>query len=415
MTRERHGTGRVQIRRRGRVSAVVVGLASSLVLAACGSGSTSSTGTNGKSDIVLGMVGTDSGAIGAAIADVGVGAKAWVAAINAKGGLNGHQVKLVTGDDGGDVAKAVTLTRNMVQQDHVVAFIGSHTYALDSVLAYLKTKNVPIVGAVGGNAQNDQTPLIYTAQAASTAGMHSFALILKQQAPQVKKVGIIYCQEAPACLQQETGVKAYAEQQGFQVAYTGQASLAAPDFTAQVLAAKAAGVEAIYLTMDNPSSIRITNDAARQGWKPIFVGNSTIYNRNADAALAKLPPDIAFYAYSTAAPFGLAPGLKPYLDAVAKYEPGGDIGDNGTGSWTAGLLLEAIAPTFGNDVTSADITNGLLGLKNETLGGLTPPLTFNDGPHGDVNQCIVVLQYKNGWQAPMGPTQFVGTTPNCSR
>jgi len=53
-------------------------------------------------------------------------ARAWVASVNAAGGLAGcHPVKLVVGDDGDDPAKAKAIVKKMVEEDKVVAFVAT--------------------------------------------------------------------------------------------------------------------------------------------------------------------------------------------------------------------------------------------------------------------------------------------------
>ena len=75
-----------------------------------------------KPEIVLGSVGTESGPVGQQLLPLLQGARAWVADVNARGGLNGHPVRLVTGDDGGDPNRAQALARRMIDQDKVTAF-----------------------------------------------------------------------------------------------------------------------------------------------------------------------------------------------------------------------------------------------------------------------------------------------------
>src|SRR2546429_337134 len=79
-----------------------------------------------KQEIVLGAIGTATGVIGELMAGVREGAKAWAADVNARGGLDGHPVRVVFGDDGGDPSRALALAKRMVEQDKVVAFYAGH-------------------------------------------------------------------------------------------------------------------------------------------------------------------------------------------------------------------------------------------------------------------------------------------------
>ncbi|HET9771413.1 MAG TPA: hypothetical protein VFS16_11025, partial [Acidimicrobiia bacterium] len=46
-------------------------------------------------------------------------------------------------------------------------------------------------------------------------------------------------------------------------------------------------------------------------------------------------------------------------------------------------------------VTSKSLIDGMYSLRNETLGGLLPGITYNQGEHVAVNLCIVRLVVEN--------------------
>src|SRR5581483_9182175 len=83
--------------------------------------STAAPGSGAPPDVVLGSFGTASGPIGANVAAIPVAVQAWAATVNAGGGLAGHPVRVVFGDDGGDPGRALALARRMVEVDHAVA------------------------------------------------------------------------------------------------------------------------------------------------------------------------------------------------------------------------------------------------------------------------------------------------------
>src|SRR5436309_1970508 len=75
------------------------------------------------------------------------GAKAWVADVNSRGGLNGHPVRLINADDGGNPNQALALAKRMVEEDKVQAFYAIHApTTLQAVTPYLEQKKVPACG-----------------------------------------------------------------------------------------------------------------------------------------------------------------------------------------------------------------------------------------------------------------------------
>ncbi|HET9769476.1 MAG TPA: ABC transporter substrate-binding protein, partial [Acidimicrobiia bacterium] len=97
-----------------------------------------------KAPILFGTMGTGSGVIGRATQPIITANKAWSADVNARGGLAGHPVKLIFGDDGGDPAAALAIAKRMVEQDKVVAFIGTYLVTTTpAVTPYLEQVGVP--------------------------------------------------------------------------------------------------------------------------------------------------------------------------------------------------------------------------------------------------------------------------------
>src|SRR5439155_1322800 len=79
-----------------------------------------------RAEVRLGSVGAESGVIGAAMAPIAEGARAWVADVNARGGVDGHPVRLFQVDDGGDPGRSLAIVKRLVEQDHVQALYATH-------------------------------------------------------------------------------------------------------------------------------------------------------------------------------------------------------------------------------------------------------------------------------------------------
>ncbi|PZO65820.1 MAG: ABC transporter substrate-binding protein [Paracoccus denitrificans] len=70
--------------------------------------------------------------------------------LNAAGGINGEQVKLVLYDDGGDPNKARTFATRLVEDDEVSAIIGGSTTGTSmSILAVAEDAEVPFISLAG--------------------------------------------------------------------------------------------------------------------------------------------------------------------------------------------------------------------------------------------------------------------------
>src|SRR3954469_16320884 len=143
----------------GRNGLLVAALAAAtaLVLAACGGGtgstSAASSGSGSPSSgpaptgspITIGVISSLSGSQASSSSQADTVAPAWAEWVNANGGINGHPVKIISVDDGGDPAKAQAAEKKLVDEDQVVAIlVGSDNlvaaYDQDAI-----SKGVPLV------------------------------------------------------------------------------------------------------------------------------------------------------------------------------------------------------------------------------------------------------------------------------
>jgi branched-chain amino acid transport system substrate-binding protein len=356
-----------------------------------------------KSVIIFGSLGTASGVIGAATEPIVAATKAWGADVNARGGLKGHPVRIVFGDDGGDPARAGALARRMVEQDKVIAFVGTYlVITTQAVTQYLDTVNIPMIGGPGGNEVEDTSPMVFNPQMGADEALGHGLLNNIFVQSQARKVATLYCREASSCDAQARRVRQFASLYGMQVVFEAQVSIAQPDYTGEVLGARNAGADAIITTVDEASIVRIARSAKRQNYTPVLAGSYTVNN---DVLLKAGPDAEGILGFSATAPYGSSLLLKPYREAVARFAPGARLAGYGATAWVQGKLMERLAETFGAlaEPTSADILDALYALHDETLGGLVPPITFNHGPHGRVNRCMVPIKIgKGAIIAPLG-------------
>ena len=102
--------------------------AAALLVAGCGSsgsGGSAAGSAPGQQatagSIPVGVVGTFSGPEGTTTGSSKLAMQAWADAVNAAGGIDGHQVQLYLEDDAGNPSTSLVEVKTLVQQDHVVA------------------------------------------------------------------------------------------------------------------------------------------------------------------------------------------------------------------------------------------------------------------------------------------------------
>jgi branched-chain amino acid transport system substrate-binding protein len=215
-----------------------------------------------------------------------------------------------------------------------------------------------------------------------------------------KKIAVLYCREATTCDVVYKNMRQFTDKLGVEIVQGSQVSLAQPDYTAEVLAARNAGAQGIIGVVENQSAVRILRAARRQGWDvPVGSQHSVMDDR-----MLALPDAQGLLGAVITADYQTHPGFEEYRQTMARL-PGSIKGNTGSIQWVAGLMLERASARFGDTVTPADIMEGLYGLRDETLGGLIPPTTYKRGvAHKDANLCAIPIVIGDGrFDFPKGP------------
>ena len=357
---------------------------------------------SGDTPIQLATVGTYSGPAASTLKPFIDGSQLWVKYINGKGGLNGHQVKYAIYDDGGDPARHRAQVQDAVENRKVAAFL-QNTEALTGPASndYIRTHRVPVIGVDGGWDFPYENPMYFLQQPSGASHYLTFVLSVGQQVKALgkNKVGILTCQEAQGCADTTAIWRDRAKGLGVDLVYSGRASIAQPDFTAECLAARNAGVKGLWVLLDANSFRRLQTACSRQGYRPIF----GIVAQVAAQDLANDPNMEGVYASSAVFPF-MASGTAAtdeFQRALQQFGKGLALGGATAYGWVAGKLLERAGPAISEPPTSESILTGLWSIQNDTLGGLTLPLTFQREKPAAPRACWFNAEIAGGkWRTP---------------
>jgi branched-chain amino acid transport system substrate-binding protein len=365
--------------------------------AAATGGSAGGAASSSGSTIALGNVGTYSGVIGAVFSGAQQTMGVWQAYVNSHGGLNGHPVHVYIEDDGSDPSTSVSDVEQEVTQDHVIAFVGNlMPLTVQASVPYLQQQNIPVIGGDASSATWWQSPVLFP-QGSSDLGSDQAVFTIKAAAAKgYTKMGLVYCVEDPTC---SNGIQSLIQpgggsQAGVTTVYSSSISITQPDFTAQCLDAKQAGATFIYFAGDGDSLMRMANDCAAQGYKPLYVGDSIAITANLETN-ANLN---GLLAGQTNFPWvdSYTPAQAAYQQAVKQYDPQLAGSATTAAEWSAGMLAVAADKDLTATPTSAEFFQGLWSIKDNNLGGLAPPLTFNQGGDATPSNCFFLMTLQNG-------------------
>jgi branched-chain amino acid transport system substrate-binding protein len=374
-------------------------------------GSAAATPTG--SPIKIGLVGSFTGALASSIEVARPAYQAWAKSVNASGGINGHPVQVIVKDDGLNPATAVAEVHELIDSDHVIA-LATISNEETAFASYPGQKGVPVIGTSLSSLNMFVQPTWFPQ--GQTIDVLPAAVVLAAKKVGAKNFGIIYCAESPAC-QQLIGPESQAAQKyGVPLVYKASVSAAAPNYTAQCLAAKQAGAQALFIADAVSVVEHVAKDCAAQGYTPPVISDD-----GAVAAAFKNSPGLSdgMINVMPIIPFEGAntPGVQAMNAAFQKYEPqllsDPNYNDEVAESWVAGLLFEAAAKAGGvgangSTPTSQQLLMGLSSLNGTTLNGMTVPLNLKQGVAHPVH-CWFWMRTSHG--------QFTtpyGLTPECA-
>jgi branched-chain amino acid transport system substrate-binding protein len=367
---------------------VVVLLAVSLMVSsgalAFGADTSSGTSTPTGTPIKVGVICACTGSFGASI---GVAAKvvdAWEKSVNANGGINGHPVDANILDDASTPGNSVTRAQTHIS-DGVDVILDITTLGA----AWAQAVDAAKIPVVGGNISG--TPY-YTDPNFYPSGQTNDSIVnadvLTAKAAGAKKLAQLYCAEAPQCQESVDLHKTAGKALGVPLVYSASIAATAPNYTAQCIAAQQAGADALFIGHSGAVVMKVAADCDRQGYKPIYITQGTGYI-TAEASAPGLKDNL-WSSYPILPFWGTSDQVKEMKKEVDKYAPGTwtdpNFSEYAAQAWTGGKLIEAAVQKTGvaakDDVTAAEITKALDSMKDETLGGWSPPLTFTAGsPH----------------------------------
>ena len=352
------------------------------------------------STVVVGNVGDYSGVLGALLGPAQGGLEVWAKYTNAHGGLNGHPVQVIIADSGGDPSLDQTDVEQMVQQDHAIAMVGDMDI-LDTTgnQQYLISRGMPVVGGdLAGNIYFTSPNYFPEGASFTTLAPVGITAAIREGK---KNVGMVYCVETPFCEAGVSGLPAAVASAGGRLTYDAAASLTSPSFTSQCLGAQSEGVQVLELLLDAASITRFAEDCAAQGYNPLYETVSL----GAVPSLDSVPQLNGLILPTSTFPFvsGSSPATSAFQTAMSDYDPSQPAGPAASIEWTSGQLVAAGAGQMGPTPSSAELTAGLDALKNNTLNGLTVPLTFHAGSTATVPNCVFLQEIRDGtWIAPNG-------------
>ncbi|GAA5175771.1 ABC transporter substrate-binding protein [Niveibacterium umoris] len=148
-------------------------------------------------EILIGQTAAQTGPAADLGRDVRLGIEAYFKEVNAKGGVNGRQLRLVSLDDGYDPERAAANARQLIEKDKVFAMLGNVGTATGlAVLPLINEAKVPLVGPYSGaeSLRGPESSLIFHVRASYAD--EAQAIIKSIANPAGRRLAVFYQNDA---------------------------------------------------------------------------------------------------------------------------------------------------------------------------------------------------------------------------
>ena len=360
-----------------------------------------------KSVIKLGSVGTFSGPVGALVKDTVTGIRIWSQAVNATGGVNGHPIQVLVGDDGGDPGRFNSVVQQFVDKDGVLAFLfNTLAFAPNGNNKYLDGKKIFTFSETGSLELSYTDPYVLSPSPAGLSYADAMILAFSNGigAKGGVKLAAFACSDFSLCdnFDNRWSNKEVLRKAGFELVARGRPSLVQPDYTSQCLAAKQGGATAIIVALDGASIRRFAGDCARQDYHPVLSSADLVITRD----LLTDPNVDGLVVGGKMVPFPSSdsPGMKEAHAAFDRFAAGQIVTGGFAYGWLVGEFFAQAAKNLPDKPTYADLADGIYSIRNNDMKGMTYPITITRGHVIDRQLCFGTTIIKGGkFVAAPGP------------
>jgi ABC-type branched-subunit amino acid transport system substrate-binding protein len=346
----------------------------------------------------------------AAFGSIGRAEAAYFDMVNARGGINGRQIKFISRDDSSNPKTAAEHTRELVEQERVHLMFGS--FGTPSNLAtrtYLNERSIPQLFVASGDeewAHPKRFPWTMGWQPTFRAEGRIYANYIQAAYPS-KKIAVLwqndqFGRDLFRGLQEGLGLTANMIVADIAI----DADMSIDD---QVDILKNSGADVLVLNCAPPISARAIRKAADLGWHPVLL----LVNAAASIANALRPAGLqnavgvistSFLKDAGDAAWKEDPAIKEWLGFMDKYYADGDKEDSyAIFGYAAAETLVQVLTQCGDDLSRENIMRQAASLRNYQGPVVLPGIAINTGPADfrPIEQMRLVQFDGNSWQ-PIG-------------
>jgi branched-chain amino acid transport system substrate-binding protein len=313
--------------------------------------------------------------------------------INAKGGVHGHTLKLISENDGYEPDRAITATKKLIEENKVFALIGAVGTPTSAAAQPIATAaKVPFIGAFTGAGflRNPKLDNVINIRASYGAETEAWVRHLTEDL-KISKIAIFYQDDAFGRAGLD-GVKAAMKKRSMELIAEATYERNTVAVKSALLALKRAEPEAVVIVGAYKPVAEFIKLSRKVNFNPTFVNISFV---GASALAKELGPEGKDVIVSQVVPFPWDASLQVVADYQAAIKPAGGEPDFVTlEGYLAGRLAIAALDRLGADVTREGLIRAIKEPGKFDIGGL--PMTFSAEKNEGLDKVFLTVIQADG-------------------
>jgi branched-chain amino acid transport system substrate-binding protein len=324
-----------------------------------------------------------------------IGLDAAFAEVNARGGVHGRKIKLISMNDGYEPDRSITATRKLIEDEKVFALIGPVGTPTSAATQPIATAaNVPFIGAFTGAGflRNPKFENVINVRASYDAETEAWVKHLTEDL-KVSKIAIFYQDDAfgRAGL---SGFKKAMEKRKMEAVAEATYERNTIAVKTGLLTLRRAEPEAVVIVGAYKPAAEFIKLSRKIGFNPVFVNISFV---GAGALAKELGPEGKGVIVSQVVPFPWDASLKVVADyqaAIKAADPKAEPEFVSLEGYLVGRLAIAALEKAGKDVTRAGLIKAIKETGSFDIGGL--PMTFSATKNEGLDKVFMTVIQADG-------------------
>jgi ABC-type branched-subunit amino acid transport system substrate-binding protein len=310
--------------------------------------------------------------------------------INARGGVHGRKLKLISRDDGYEPERAIAETRKLINEDKVFALIGPVGTPTSAAAQPIATAaHVPFIGPFTGAGflRNPKLDNVVNVRASYGAETEAWIKHLTEDL-KIKKIAIFYQDDAFGRAGLD-GVKAAMKKRGLELAEEATYERNTVAVKTALLALRRAAPEAVVMVGAYKPCAELIKLAHKLELNPVFVNISFV---GASALAKELGPDGKGVVVTQVVPFPWDTSLKVVGDYQAAIKGTPDFVS--LEGYLVGRLAIAALEKIGGEPTREGLLKVIKDTGRFDIGGLA--MTFGPTKNEGLDQVFLTVIQPDG-------------------